>query len=726
MDVSTPDQDTHIDSYGVTDVGLERSNNEDAFQIVDSEGLYVVCDGMGGHASGELASRLAVEAIQTFVCETLKKPDFRWPFNSPAATTMETRVLDSAVRLANQAVFEAAKAEPRHKGMGTTLVALLAGPEQLGGVHVGDSRIYRLRDGAIEQLTDDHSLLNHYIKTRGLTDEQIRTFRGKNVIVRAVGLRESVQPEVHVFDVRAGDILLLCTDGLTDLVNNDLVREQMIVGQTDLKAGTDQLIRAALARGGKDNVTVVMLRVGEIPEGGLVVQSARSSEKHDSSPGFGDTAGNGAWEEETLPSYETTVPPVDNVTNADTPKAMPAVSVAATKASVTAAVSQPIPPPPGAATPPAPPPLPNDPATAIAPPPPPPITGRSKPIPLPPNAGATARAPIPPPPPQSSVRTPLPLPGEVKTTQRAPLALPGGRGSSSPIAASNGSLDSQGIPIPPPPPAQPAQPAPAPTSSASAPIVVPAPGPNAPKARTVIVAPPDKKAGGVDSNGAAIPPPPPASGPSIRVTGSKLGLKRRRQSTTGRSTRVPKSESPFAQTRVDGRSPSAAVVGPAVTQPAPGDDSDDTPPPMPAATSARSTAAETSIATSKPDNSADLSNSGSPPPLPTTTPDNDPTQPPPIPPSNPEIAVSGVPAGDVGNRGGAVGPGLPTVTHAGMPTAPYRTVSADMNLAEESSTFVPPQMSSPASVPAAADLFDMPTLKLKQIPPEAPNSDDEP
>ncbi len=503
MDILDPTALSRIEvvSYGVTDVGLERKNNEDAFHIEEASGLYVVCDGMGGHASGELASRLTVEAIANFVTNTMLEPGFRWPYNTPGATTLETRILDSAVRLANRAVYDAAIAEPRHKGMGTTIVALMVGQQQIGVVHVGDSRVYRLRNGDLTQLTDDHSLLNHYIKTRGLTDEQIRTFKGKNVIVRAIGLRDTVQPDVQIVDAQGGDVLLLCSDGLTDLVSDELIKEQMLVGRTDLKAGVDQLIRAALARGGRDNITIVMVRTaGDLTAGPIASGSPTTLE--DTSPGFDIVGGEGAWDQETLPSYESALvaPPArpsapampqprsGQQLDGDTPEAMPAVPHSGAiqlAASVTVQAARPMKFAPG-----------SDSKGAPIPPPPPPA-----------NAGfARPEAPI------ALPASPLALPGRPAVPSEA--NLPHGR-------------DSRGAPIPPPP------------------------GPSGPKlgAQGAI-------------NGAArtaIPAPPADSGPPLAARSAETDrgvaatdaagsrpVSPTARAQVNRSTRAPESELPFA------------------------------------------------------------------------------------------------------------------------------------------------------------------------------------
>ncbi len=290
----------HLTSFGLTNVGLERTNNEDAFHIAADAGLYVVCDGMGGHASGEVASKVTVDSMGDFATRAIHEANFRWPFNSPNATTLETRILDCAVRLANREVFNAAQANSSHRGMGTTIVAMLAGETQLGAVHVGDSRIYRLRDNKISAVTEDHSLLNHYLRTRPMTKEEIKNFKGKNVIVRAVGLREAVQPEVHVVDYRVGDRYLLCTDGLTDLVDDKDIETEMISADNGLEGAVTRLIERALRAGGKDNVTIVMMQVNASRK----EDEPDVEDADDTSPGFDTVEGDGYWDQETMPAYE--------------------------------------------------------------------------------------------------------------------------------------------------------------------------------------------------------------------------------------------------------------------------------------------------------------------------------------------------------------------------------------------------------------------------------------
>ena len=277
--------------YGETNVGRERKNNEDAYRIAADAGVYLVCDGMGGHASGEIASQIAADVIVRFLAMDRFRPDFRWPPESSFQQSEEGRALDAAVRAANREVFAQAQANPLHKGMGTTIVGVYAGRQRLGLVHVGDSRIYRFRDGELEQLTDDHSLLNYYMNTRPMSAQQIKTFAGKNVIVRAVGLRDSVEPDVQLQDYRADDVYLMCSDGLNDMLEDEQIGEVLATAKDGLAEAGGKLIELALANGGKDNVTVLLLQVTEAPDQTKSINFARRTLPMAALAGFDTTPG---------------------------------------------------------------------------------------------------------------------------------------------------------------------------------------------------------------------------------------------------------------------------------------------------------------------------------------------------------------------------------------------------------------------------------------------------
>ena len=248
---------------GQTNVGRKRSHNEDNLLLVEAENLFVVADGMGGHASGEVASQIAIEALKDFFKRTSENDEVTWPFKEEKGLRYEENRLVTSIKLANLRIYETASGEARLKGMGTTIVCSLFtnGMAYLG--HVGDSRAYRIRGGAIEQLTEDHSLLNDYIKANKLTPEEIEAFPHKNVIVRALGMRETVQVDIARLDPQPDDIYLLCTDGLSGMVSDENLLKITVAANGDLEAGCRALIDAANDAGGVDNITVVLVRVAE-------------------------------------------------------------------------------------------------------------------------------------------------------------------------------------------------------------------------------------------------------------------------------------------------------------------------------------------------------------------------------------------------------------------------------------------------------------------------------
>jgi protein phosphatase len=248
---------------GSTDVGLKRTHNEDAFLLLPEEQLYCVADGMGGHASGEVAARLAVEEMAEFFRLTGRDDAATWPWREdPARRHDENRVL-TGVKLANLRIFERASSDERLRGMGTTLVCAHfergAGAVVVG--HVGDSRAYLWRGGAMRQLTEDHSLLNDYLKARRLTPEEVERFPHKNVIVRALGMKESVEVDLLRLPLQEGDVVLLCCDGLTGMVSDEQMGELIRQHLGDLKAAAQALVDAANEAGGVDNITCVLAQV---------------------------------------------------------------------------------------------------------------------------------------------------------------------------------------------------------------------------------------------------------------------------------------------------------------------------------------------------------------------------------------------------------------------------------------------------------------------------------
>jgi len=238
-----------------TDVGMKRDHNEDSFLVNEDIGLYVVCDGMGGHAGGETASRLAVQTIEKELISAKLRIDD--PFSAKASLPESplAGALREAVEGACAAVFRSSRAHPELAGMGTTCISLLVQGEHAIVGHVGDSRAYLVRDGQVWQLSEDHSLVNEQVRAGLLTEEEAKHSRLKNIITRSVGFEEDVLVDVVGVETRSGDKFLLCSDGLSNLIDNDEIRDALV--QTELGQVPEMLIQLANSRGGDDNITVI-------------------------------------------------------------------------------------------------------------------------------------------------------------------------------------------------------------------------------------------------------------------------------------------------------------------------------------------------------------------------------------------------------------------------------------------------------------------------------------
>jgi protein phosphatase len=249
---------------GTTDVGRKRPHNEDAYLLLPEENLFCVADGMGGHASGEVASRLAVEEMAEFFRLTGADEEATWPYKMDPARTYDENRLLTAVKLANLRIHERAQADAKLRGMGTTLVAASfpKGGRTLLVAHVGDSRVYLFRKGAIRQLTEDHSLLNDYLRTKKLTPAEVDTFPHKNVIVRALGMKPTVEVDLVREEIEDGDVVLLCCDGLSGMVPDARMAEILHASHGDLRLAAQALVDAANEAGGVDNITTVLVRRG--------------------------------------------------------------------------------------------------------------------------------------------------------------------------------------------------------------------------------------------------------------------------------------------------------------------------------------------------------------------------------------------------------------------------------------------------------------------------------
>jgi len=245
---------------GATDVGRKRTHNEDRYLLQPDDNLFVVCDGMGGHASGEIASQLACDKIAEFFASSRGDEEVTWPYKPDRKLSAVEGRLAVGVKWANFAVHEKASSAIQLKGMGTTCVSILLDSDHCAIGHVGDSRCYRVRDGRIEQLTEDHSLLNDYKKIAQLTPDEIKNFPHKNIIVRALGMKETVLVDTRLEEVRHGDVFLLCCDGLSGEVEDPDMLRSITEADGDLEKGCADLVDRANRHGGRDNVTVILVQ----------------------------------------------------------------------------------------------------------------------------------------------------------------------------------------------------------------------------------------------------------------------------------------------------------------------------------------------------------------------------------------------------------------------------------------------------------------------------------
>lgn len=245
-----------IRSVGASDLGRRRQVNEDAFLCDDDLGLWVVADGMGGHAAGEVASHEAIDNIYGMV----KRGKSRLVDAKDSETRLRAaaRLLEGSVQSATYMIYAMSELDSRKSGMGTTISAMMAVEEFVVTAQVGDSRIYRVRDGEVEQLTEDHTLINWQLKQGIITIEEAKHSRHKNVITRAVGNRDYVQVDTGVVELAGSDMFLLCSDGLHGYLKSEEIPAYLAGGGED---AVHALIALANARGGKDNITAIVVEV---------------------------------------------------------------------------------------------------------------------------------------------------------------------------------------------------------------------------------------------------------------------------------------------------------------------------------------------------------------------------------------------------------------------------------------------------------------------------------
>jgi len=245
---------------GITDQGLVRDHNEDSISCDAELGLLVLADGMGGHKGGEIASAIAIDTILKELRKEL--PEIKTGnIDDRTGYSLESMAIEAAIKTANTNIFEAANSNIKYEGMGTTIVVLLFYNNRLTVAHVGDSRLYRMRDQTLEQLTRDHTLLQELIDRGFYTKKEARESLNKNLITRAVGVNATVDVDLLEEAALPGDLFLLCSDGLTDMITDDLIEDIQLNYKDDLQKMNMELIKQAKDHGGKDNVSAMLAQV---------------------------------------------------------------------------------------------------------------------------------------------------------------------------------------------------------------------------------------------------------------------------------------------------------------------------------------------------------------------------------------------------------------------------------------------------------------------------------
>jgi len=251
-----------IDAYGISDVGKKRSRNEDSFLVSDKLKLYIVADGMGGHSGGEYASRLAVATMEEVLSSMNTDPEATVISGVNSEETEFGDRLKYAIEVAGQKIFDQALYDPDLKGMGTTITTLIIDEGIAYVANVGDSRVYLMRGDEIKQLTDDHSLVSEQMKAGLISENDAKKHKLKNIITRSVGYQEEVEIDIDKHDLQNGDRLLLCSDGLTNMVDDAAIFET--VKANDVQTSCRLLVENANENGGEDNITVVLCEVSDV------------------------------------------------------------------------------------------------------------------------------------------------------------------------------------------------------------------------------------------------------------------------------------------------------------------------------------------------------------------------------------------------------------------------------------------------------------------------------
>ncbi len=267
---------SELEIAAITDPGVARDNNEDSIAQTPGLGLVVLADGMGGHQAGEVASGLAVDIISRHIANVVNgdaHQDFVTDSNS-----LENNAIDAAIRLANATIFETAQARVECAGMGSTVVVAMLHDNKISFGHVGDSRLYRMRGDELEQITEDHSVVQELLSRGLITPEEAHTAYNKNLVTKALGVEATVEPDVNELEFEANDIYLLCSDGLSDVLKDDTIAKLLGDSEDDLDHAVKHMVNIVNENGGPDNVSIILLR----PH----TNFSRSDERNSSGNGF--------------------------------------------------------------------------------------------------------------------------------------------------------------------------------------------------------------------------------------------------------------------------------------------------------------------------------------------------------------------------------------------------------------------------------------------------------
>jgi len=243
-----------------THTGMVRSHNEDSIATDTEICLVVLADGMGGYNAGEVASGIATALISSEIREAMLN-EAPAKIDTATGSSGATTLLRATIAKANASIFQSANSQPQYAGMGTTLVTALLFNSQLTIAHIGDSRCYRYRSGKLEQITRDHSLLQEQIDSGFLTREAAKRSQNKNLVTRALGIEPTVEAEIHTYPAQEGDIYLVCSDGLNDMVEDDDIQMTLDALGANLELAAEQLVQMANDNGGRDNISVVLIKV---------------------------------------------------------------------------------------------------------------------------------------------------------------------------------------------------------------------------------------------------------------------------------------------------------------------------------------------------------------------------------------------------------------------------------------------------------------------------------